>query len=201
MRNLILIASLLLPTTVSAQENVTGFIEGWIVDGAAGSIDGVQVSASNRSTSTTTTASRDGGRFKLELPPGWYQVSAELPGFRKLPVNVLVEPRRIAVVPILLQLGGLEGTSRQAEGRVLDPRGRGVEGAHVTAVLPTAGDESPAAAVTTDRDGRFRLPVDGMATMIIVAIAEGRLGAAVLPFSNGKTQPPLEIRLHPLTNR
>jgi hypothetical protein len=105
MRLPILIACLLLPTIVSGQPASSGVVDGWIVDATGSPLPGVGVSVWDGGTEVAKTITPTSGRFQLELPAGFYAITAGLPGFMVVKRSIQIEPKQTVVVPILLRLG------------------------------------------------------------------------------------------------
>jgi hypothetical protein len=108
-RYLFVLCLLLVPTFVSAQTTAT--IRGMVQDADGGVMPGVTVIATNAATSLVrTTVTGVEGRYVLAgLPPGEYELRAEMPGFtpqvrRGLPLTVA----ETVVANLTLQLGPLE---------------------------------------------------------------------------------------------
>ena len=108
-RYLVVLCLLFVPTFVSAQTTAT--ISGTVQDSDGGVMPGVTVTATNAATSLVrTTVSNVEGRYVLAgLPPGEYELRAEIAGFtpqvrRGLPLTVA----ETVVANLTLQIGALE---------------------------------------------------------------------------------------------
>lgn len=83
LRGLLAIAALLLALAVPASAQTAGTITGRVVDGQGAVVPGVTITVAGPTLQgTRTTVSQADGRFTvLGLPPGTYEVVAELQGF------------------------------------------------------------------------------------------------------------------------
>jgi CBS domain-containing protein len=100
---------LLIPSLASAQAT-TGEITGRVEDSGGAIVPGVTVSAENRDTSflRSTLTNPDGEYVMTLLPPGRYNVSAELEGFKRaVHENVLVSVGTRLTLNLLLEVGGV----------------------------------------------------------------------------------------------
>jgi hypothetical protein len=98
-----------LPATVFAQG--TSEIRGRVVDPQAGVLPGVAVTIRNVETGMfrETLTSADGSYLILNLPPGRYDLTAELTGFNRFQrQGVVLEIGKTAIVDVQLQVGGRE---------------------------------------------------------------------------------------------
>jgi hypothetical protein len=96
-------------TTAAAQTTAT--IAGAVADPNGGALPGVAVTATNVDTRLVRTTVTDGiGRYVLPaLPPGRYELTAELTGFRRYRVErVDLAVAQTVVVNVTLQLGPIE---------------------------------------------------------------------------------------------
>jgi hypothetical protein len=95
-----------------AQEG-TSQIRGHVTDSQAGALPGVTVTVTNQDSGTFREAvsSADGSWFMAALPPGRYQVAAQLEGFKKfLRRDVAVAVGNQVNLDLQLELGGIEET-------------------------------------------------------------------------------------------
>jgi outer membrane receptor protein involved in Fe transport len=97
----------------AAAQSITGRIMGTVRDETQSVVPGatVTVTDSERGSSRVLVTGGDGRYVALNLPPGEYDVSAELPGFRTaVRSGVLLSVGREAVVDLVLQIGGASET-------------------------------------------------------------------------------------------
>jgi len=78
--------------TPAAAQNTSGAIAGTITDAQGGVLPGVTLTATNADDGTTRTSVTEGdGKYRLAgLPPGRYNLKAELQGFATIQVNNIV---------------------------------------------------------------------------------------------------------------
>ena len=93
-----------------AQE--TGEITGRVVDASASVIPGATVEVRNIDTNAiwNVTSSSEGYYTQALLPPGKYQVSVHVTGFKQEVQNVTLEVQQIARVDFKLQVGNVSAT-------------------------------------------------------------------------------------------
>jgi hypothetical protein len=104
-----LLVSLLIPSLASAQAT-TGEITGRVEDSAGAIVPGVTVTAENRDTGflRSTITNGDGEYVMTLLPPGRYNVAAELQGFKRaVRESVLVSVGTRLTLNLLLEVGGV----------------------------------------------------------------------------------------------
>ncbi len=99
----------LVAMVAAAQGPVSGTLEGVVKDPEGGVLPGTMVAVSSavlvQKTARTTTDQRGTFRFP-SLPPGLYQLEAELPGFKKLQMeNVKVSLGQTTRLELTLELG------------------------------------------------------------------------------------------------
>jgi hypothetical protein len=103
--------ALFFPGTARAQ--VTGQIEGTVVDAQGGALPGVFVTARNAGTGLERSATSDGsGLYRLNLLPlGTYEVTAELLGFATLRrENLVLRVGETLTVPLTMELAAVTET-------------------------------------------------------------------------------------------
>ena len=81
----LIILALSLPPSTAGAESTTGRFQGGITDQTGAALPGVSVTVENVNTKATRiTVSNESGNYDVPLlPPGTYNVAAELPGLRK----------------------------------------------------------------------------------------------------------------------
>jgi len=107
-----LLAVLLTPTIATAQ-GTTGSISGTITDSQKAVMPGVTIVVSHVETHATRTQTSDEhGRYRvLDLPPGTYEVTAELSGFLKVTRNqLIVAIGKDTAADIEMRVGGVSET-------------------------------------------------------------------------------------------
>ena len=108
----VLVTLLLVARPATAQQG-TAEVRGRVTDQQMGALPGVTVTVTNQDTGTfrEATSTADGSWFMAALPPGRYQVAAQLDGFKKfLRRDVSLAVGNQLNVDIKLELGGLEET-------------------------------------------------------------------------------------------
>ncbi len=120
----------------------------------------------------------DGSFTLAQLPPGEVVLTARAPRFAS------PDPLRLTTAAgetrrgVVLRLG----PPRDVRGRVLDPSGRGVEGARVLTRLwytvASALDDPAVAETRSGPDGGFELPCTSCTDLALVALAPGYAGAS-----------------------
>ena len=114
-RILLVLAAFAAQSTALYAQATTGRISGTVVDAQSGLLPGALVTATEVRTSYVRTATTDGqGAYVLvNLPLGTYNVSAELPGFKKEVKTgyALVADGRLTA-DFALEVGGLNETVR-----------------------------------------------------------------------------------------
>jgi Carboxypeptidase regulatory-like domain len=98
------------PRPADAQSNATGTLTGTVSDSSGAVLPGVTVVAKNVATGLTQETVTGGeGDWRLPaLPPGVYELSFELDGFKKLVRNaVTVDATSIRAVPVTLEVGAV----------------------------------------------------------------------------------------------
>jgi hypothetical protein len=97
-------------TTTSAQ-TTTASLNGVVADAQQGRLAGATVIARNQATleSREETTAADGRFVFSQLPPGQYEVTAELSGFRRFrQVDLPLRANQAADLTIVLDVGGIE---------------------------------------------------------------------------------------------
>jgi protocatechuate 3,4-dioxygenase beta subunit len=166
----LILLSLLGLSSIAAARSV----HGRVVDGTTGKpVPGARVWAEGVSSSAVRTDRQ--GKYSLEAPSAAPAVRAEAEGFLGATVALSAKER---LRPLVLR------PARSAEGRVLDPRGRPVPGAAVLVVSqsPTPKGlprmEEPIE-ITTDVEGRFRVPLLALGKIGLAVRARGFVPASV----------------------
>jgi hypothetical protein len=104
---LALVASAFLGSTALAQE-VTGGVEGVVLDSSGATVPGAAVKIEGGSTSRTSTTDTKGRYMLAQVPPGVYKVSATLPGFGPgVAERVTVAIGKAVTVNFTLKVGGM----------------------------------------------------------------------------------------------
>src|SRR6266571_5120557 len=109
---LLCLATLLSIPSIQAQTAVAT-LDGTARDESGGVLVGVSVTAINRATNETkTTVTSQTGDYRIpQLLPGFYDISAELPGFKKFTVsNIELRVQQTARVDLVLQVGDVKDT-------------------------------------------------------------------------------------------
>jgi len=174
------------PSPALAQES-RGSINGTVKDNSGGALPGVTVTATNRATNQPTVAvSNDRGSYTLlYLPPGVYDVTGELSGFKKVRrENVEVRVNDRIGIDLTLEIGGMEETvTVTAETPLLETRsgsqGQIIDSKRIS-LLPLS-DGNPfvltrlAPGIAYTGDLKFSRPFDNGGTSAVVA--DGAPGA------------------------
>jgi hypothetical protein len=199
----VLVPSMALPLLAQVSR---GSISGSVVDQSKAAIPGVEVSAEDLGTNARFTAitSGDGAFSFLSLPPSTYQVTAELPGFRRAVVsNVVVHIGEITRVDVMLEIGELTETV-QVGGALRTTPDTAAAGTVVTAAeferLPLAGSSrsriptdfallTPGVIGGQQRPGRDHvattaLSVDGSQNLTTDILVEGMSGGQFQNFGS-----------------
>lgn len=107
-------------------QGVTGVIHGRVTDPSGAAVPGVSVTAVEQSTGLTrTTLSGDTGNYRFDaVPSGVYNISAEMPGFKRFEqLGVQVSVAQVVRVDINLQLGEIsESVTVTGAGLMVDTR-------------------------------------------------------------------------------
>lgn len=168
-------------TSLGFAQEFRGSISGQVTDPSGAVLPGVQITVINPATNTSSTAvSDDTGHYKiLYLPPGKYNVTAELPGFKKLEREAIeVRVGDQLTLDLKLEVGEVRDTvtvstqaplleaSTASAGQVIDQRR--------ISELPLS-DGNPfvlarlAPGVAYNGDLKFSRPFDNSGTAAIVA--------------------------------
>jgi len=127
----VLCLSLLAASAASAQQG-TAEIRGKVIDPSMGALPGVTITVTNQDNGNFREAvsGGDGSWFMAALPPGRYQVAAQLPGFKKfLRRDVLLAVGNQMNVDMQLELGGVEETVTVAgESPIIDVTSKEIGG-------------------------------------------------------------------------
>jgi hypothetical protein len=119
------------------------------------------------------------GTFRMLLPPGLYEVTAELPEDDSLqqrqPVMVTVEAGKTAHVELTLEASGQ--ARALLRGRVLEPDGTPSPSATLIGLGPSDTD-MPHFWAYSDAEGRFQHSIAAEASLTVRASNGGRLGVA-----------------------
>jgi carboxypeptidase family protein len=110
MRRLLLALALSALATPAAAQTIRGALTGTVTDSTGGVVPGASVTATNRDTGISdTTVSNTQGTYTFPLmPPGAYQLAAELQGFKRYVRNgVVIEVAQTTRVDIALQIGAV----------------------------------------------------------------------------------------------
>ena len=108
----LLLSGFLIAPVVSAQQG-SAELRGRVIDPQAEALPGVTVVVTNQATGNFREAvsSGDGSWFMAAIPPGTYQVAAQLQGFKKfLRRDVILAVGNQLTVDVKLELGALEET-------------------------------------------------------------------------------------------
>lgn len=128
----VLTAVLLFAWAAAAHAQSTSEIRGRVLDDQAAVMPGVTVTIRNQDTGLTREAltSAEGTYLITNVPPGRYDVSATLTGFRKfVREGVQLEIGRTATVDVTLQVGGVEeAVTVTAESPLVDTTSKEVGG-------------------------------------------------------------------------
>ena len=127
----VLCLSLLAASAASAQQG-TAEIRGKVIDPSMGALPGVTVTVTNQDNGNFREAvsGGDGSWFMAALPPGRYQVAAQLPGFKKfVRRDVVLAVGNQMNVDMQLELGGVEETVTVAgESPIIDVTSKEIGG-------------------------------------------------------------------------
>ena len=191
---IVALLALLAGWPAAAQEQ-RGALEGVIKDSLGGVLPGVTVEAKNLEVGNTVTAVTDGaGVFRFPaLPPGLYDIKANLDGFAPAAVpQVVIELGQVKKVDVTLSVGGVtESVQVSGEAPLVDtkqsgrasavrsdqidmlPRGR--DFSTLIAQTPGASNESRLGGISIDGSsaGENRFIVDGVETTNLVNGTQG----------------------------
>ena len=124
--------ALLLGSAAVAAQQGTSEIRGRVLDPQGGVLPGVTVHVRNQDTGMyrETVSNQDGTYFISGIVPGFYEISAELQGFRKYSRrDVRLEIGKTSTVDVELQVGALEDTiTVTAESPIVDVTSKEVGG-------------------------------------------------------------------------
>src|SRR5207253_5671970 len=107
------VVGVLLVAWSAAAQQGTAEIRGRVTDQQSGALPGVTVTVTNQDSGTFREAvsGTDGSWFMAALPPGRYQVAAQLAGFKKfLQTDVLLAVGNQLNIDVKLELGAVEET-------------------------------------------------------------------------------------------
>ena len=126
-----LLVVLLTAIPAAAQQGTTE-VRGRVHDPQGAVLPGVTITARNEETGMfrETASSPDGSYFITALTPGRYEVSAELPGFKKYVLaNVQLEVGKTATMDIQLAVGGIQETvTVSSEAQLVDTTSKEIGG-------------------------------------------------------------------------
>ena len=107
---------LFIPSAVAGQTTAT--VNGTVKDVGGGAMPGVTVSVTNASTGLTrTNVTGDEGRFVVAgLPPGDYELRAEISGFKPLQRRLTLAVAETVALNLVLEMSGLQETVTVVEG-------------------------------------------------------------------------------------
>jgi outer membrane receptor protein involved in Fe transport len=108
---LLLTGLIVLSATAASAQTTTASLNGVVADPQQGRLSGVTVIARNQATleSREETTGVDGRFVFSQLPPGQYEVTAELSGFRRFrQADLTLRANQAADLPIVLEVGGIE---------------------------------------------------------------------------------------------
>ena len=149
-----LCAGLAVNSPLVAQSS-NGAITGTVADSGGGIVPGVSITATNTATGSSRTAvSNDSGAYRLaSLPPGRYDVVAELSGFKSIQYpNVQVRVATDLTLDVTLQLGVEETITVSADAPVIETTRSQISSVvpeEMVANLPTNGRNFLDFALTT----------------------------------------------------
>ena len=103
-----------LPMSVWAQ---FGSIRGDLTDPSGAVLPGAAVTVTNVETGTATrTVTQDNGAYLVQVPAGFYRVSAELSGFKHTTTQLIqVNVDQAVVINLTLEVGGTSTTETEIE--------------------------------------------------------------------------------------
>jgi hypothetical protein len=109
--SVLLAGSLVLSATIASAQTTTASLNGTVTDTQQGRLPGATVTARNQATleSREETTDQEGRFVFSQLPPGPYEVTAELSGFRRFrQVDLTLRANQAAELDIALEVGGIE---------------------------------------------------------------------------------------------
>ena len=125
------VMALLVAASAAAQQGTTE-VRGRVLDAQGAALPGVTVTVRNQDSGMfrTTVTSGEGVYFVTSIVPGRYEISAELPGFKKSArKDVDLELGKTASIDLSLQIGGIEETVNvSAEAPLVDVTSKEVGG-------------------------------------------------------------------------
>lgn len=130
----LLIAFLLAAVSVTSAfaQVTTGTLWGTVKDESGGVLPGVTVTIEGVETGfTRTVVTDDAGQYRASsLPPGLYEVSAQLPGFKRaLRSGIRLSVAQMAMIPLTLQIGEMsEQVVVTGEASLVDTRSSSLSG-------------------------------------------------------------------------
>src|SRR4051812_33024627 len=131
-RAIAVLSSLIVTTSTLVAQEGTSQVRGRVNDQQAGALPGVTVTITNQDSGTfrETVSGADGSWFVAALPPGRYQVSAQLQGFKKfVRRDVIAAVGNQIAVDIVLELGTVEETVQvSAESPLIDVTSKEIGG-------------------------------------------------------------------------
>ncbi len=106
----LLVALILITTIPSLSQTGTATIRGSVYDAARAAVPGATVTVTNQSTNASQRVATSAVGFYLfsGLPPGKYQVTAELSGFKKWVTELELRTGDITVVDPMLEVGSVD---------------------------------------------------------------------------------------------
>ena len=183
------------PTATIDVHLKSGAIPGRVVDPDGKPVSGAFVIARREGGEGASSAqSAADGSFTIEgVEDGAYRVTASAQGFASTePVVVTVAPEK-GTAPVELRME----KGRVLRGRVVDPRGNGIEGAFVH-YAPTGMVQTTSLPATTDTNGTFVLSLSGTGAFDVAASASGLAPAVargVVPPNEDDGQPVVTLPL------
>jgi hypothetical protein len=194
----ILLAAVALASPAAAQEQ-TGAIQGVVKDTQGGVLPGVTVEVKNLATGAVQTVVTDPqGRYRVpSMPPGRYEVTADLSGFGPAKMPVTLNLGQLLAVDLTLAVAGLSetvnvsgdsplidvkqnATYSTVQSEQIDRIPKGRDFTNVLAAAPGANDERRAGGISIDgaSGAENRFVVDGVDT---TNLQDGSSAKGVVP--------------------
>src|SRR5262245_10559333 len=128
-RAIAIVSAVLVPALAQAQRTTTGVVTGRVVDSNGGVLPGVTVTLRSPEVLGAFTGVTDGeGGYRItNLPPGTYEVKAELEGFQTVIRHETVRLGAVTAVDITLSVGSVSETvTVHGESPIVDPERAGL---------------------------------------------------------------------------
>lgn len=162
---------LFLADTGTAQVT-SGVLTGVVRDTSGGVVPGVEVTARNLETNETrTTVTNDAGLYRIpNLPPGRYEVKAELTGFKtSLNTGILLTVGQTQRVNIVMEVGEIQET------------------VVVTGVATPINTEEGRTSILVQEKQIIDLPLNGRNVYQLIRLAPGAINSAGITFFGGES--------------